>query len=506
MKIYFLNGLRSGERIELSGKKIRIGRETDNDIIIETAGVSRYHAELIGQAGGDWLLKDLGSTNGSKVNTKLIKDEKLLTEGDVVALGDQNFRMGEKKTKAESKAKPPGIPIIQAVIKTMEDEKTATPAPVQKIVFEPIQVKTQKASKTVKKSSSPDPVIETVKSETAKAEPLMTAKELAESAANIFGAQSETSKVDKKTSAPVVGKHVFNILFYLILLMTVVIFVFWFLNSNKNTKKVLVVSVAREKEVPLVLYYVKDKITNNNVFRFSLLVENNTARFTIDDLKSDRHYNKTIKNIRPECLRALKTAIEDTGFMDLLPVSRGSMVDNLDETRQMTIALKNKFNSISIQNNSAPTSFEEIESAIEDFADAYDLLTFAMTPEELKKRAIASFTKAEEYYANRTAMPGNLLEAERRYKMTIDYLDQFSPKPRIWEIARKRHAEVEAMRKKRWKELRYEVERLERLAKIKDAIATLNEMIQLTSVDSKAYKKIQARITRLSERLNERKK
>ncbi len=521
MKIYFINGLLEGEQIELFGSEISIGRETDNNIVIESDSLSRHHAKLIKQPDENWLLKDLGSTNGCKVNKELIKDDKLLVEGDVITLGDQEFRLGEEKNKAL----PSDIPIIKSIKKTEDSvapinktfvpEKKAESLTVNKIIFEPIPKKTEDNPEKNEKTSFSKPIIETVKSEVvaekAKSQassedeksPLLTAKELSESANDIFDAKG---KAAAKESVPIVKKHFLNILFYLILLMAVVVFVFWFLSYNKSTKKSHAVSVVKDIKIPLVLHYVKNKITKDNVFRFSLLVENNIAKFTIDDLKSDRHYSKTIKDIKPEFMKALKSAIEDTGFMELQPVSQGSTANNLDETRKMTIALNNKFNSITIQNNSAPTSFEDIEAAIEEFADGYDLLTFAMPPKELQKRATESFTKAEEYYANRSARAGNLLEAERRYKITIDYLNQFSPKPKIWDIARKRYDEVRIMRKKRWNELQYEVERLERLNKIKEAIEVLNEMIQLAPEGSKAYKRARVKITRLSEALRKRKK
>ncbi|MCK4982356.1 MAG: FHA domain-containing protein [Victivallaceae bacterium] len=511
MKIYFINGLLKGEQVELFGKEMSIGRETDNNIVIVADGLSRYHAELIKQDNGNWLINDLGSTNGCRVNKELIEGERLLKEGDIVALGDQSFRVGRKKTK--TKSKPSAIPVIQPVKETPKDKKDKTPA-VKKIVFEPIPKKTAKAPGAAKKSSGPKPIIETVKNEVvvdkakpeAEKSPLVTAKELSESAANIFGEQAKAPKADKKDFVPTAKKHLFNIMFYLILLVGVVAFVFWFLSTNKEIKKQNIVPASRNKKIPLVLYYVKTKITKGNVFRFSLLIENNIAKFTIDDLKSDRHHNETIKNIKPEFIKAMKLAIEDTGFMELQPVSRGSAVNNLDETRKMTIALSKKYNSITIQNNSAPTSFEDIEVAIEEFADGYDLLTFAMPPHELQKRAKESFAKAEEYYANRSAKAGNLLAAKRRYKITIDYLNQFSPKPKIWNIARKRYAEVESMRSKRYDELKYELERLERLTKIKEAIEVLNEMKELTPTDEPLYKRLNLKISILSQRLNARKK
>ncbi len=526
MKIYFLNGLRKGEEFELTGDEVSIGRELNNDIVVETEGVSRYHAKLFKQPDESWLLEDLDSLNGCKVNDKLIKAEKLLQNGDTITLGDQCFRIDEDLKQAGTEAKTGEIPIIQPMKEQKPDiaespviepvsAKNSTPT-VKKIVFQPMP---KKAPEPDMKDSDPKPVIETVKPNKATAEksksgqgseadntPEMTAKELSVSADNIFGEKGKKIKPDNKNSEPAAKKHLFNVMFYLVLLLGVVAFVIWFLNSNGEIKKDHAVAVSKNVKIPLVLYYVKTKITKGNVFRFSVLVENNSAKFTIDDLKSDRHRNETIKEIKPELLKALKKAVEGTGFMDLHPVSKGSAVNNLDETREMTIALDNKINSITIQNNSAPTSFEDIEDAINEFADAYDLMTFAMTPEELMRRGKESFVKAEEYYANRKAQTANLLAAERRYKITIDYLNQFTPKPKEWDVAKKRYAEVKAMRKKLWDEFKYEVERLERLDKLKDAIEVLNEMLQLAPEGSKAKKWARIRITRLSETLKMRKK
>ena len=44
---------------------IRIGKASDNDFVVNDPHVSRYHAKLIREEGGCWLLEDLGSTNGT---------------------------------------------------------------------------------------------------------------------------------------------------------------------------------------------------------------------------------------------------------------------------------------------------------------------------------------------------------------------------------------------------------------------------------------------------------
>ena len=47
---------------------ITIGKNPDNDYIIEDSQVSRHHARLTREADGFWLLEDLGSLNGTFVN------------------------------------------------------------------------------------------------------------------------------------------------------------------------------------------------------------------------------------------------------------------------------------------------------------------------------------------------------------------------------------------------------------------------------------------------------
>lgn len=63
----------------------RIGRLADNDIVLDDKRVSRHHAEVI-QQSGRWVVRDTGSTNGTALNGKMIK-EAPLKAGDHVSLG-----------------------------------------------------------------------------------------------------------------------------------------------------------------------------------------------------------------------------------------------------------------------------------------------------------------------------------------------------------------------------------------------------------------------------------
>jgi hypothetical protein len=63
-----------------------IGREQDCDLLIEDLTVSRMHARLERAADG-WLLTDLGSTNGTRLNGWRIREPVPVRAGDRVAFG-----------------------------------------------------------------------------------------------------------------------------------------------------------------------------------------------------------------------------------------------------------------------------------------------------------------------------------------------------------------------------------------------------------------------------------
>ena len=66
-------------------RRVRIGRQGDNDLVVSDPGVSRHHAEII-NSSGSCTLHDLGSTNGTYVNGASIT-EHALREGDRISLG-----------------------------------------------------------------------------------------------------------------------------------------------------------------------------------------------------------------------------------------------------------------------------------------------------------------------------------------------------------------------------------------------------------------------------------
>jgi len=71
-----------------------LGRAADNAIRLEDPLVSAHHAR-ISYAGGQWLLEDLGSRNGTRVNELPVETPIALASGDVVQLGGKALRFSD---------------------------------------------------------------------------------------------------------------------------------------------------------------------------------------------------------------------------------------------------------------------------------------------------------------------------------------------------------------------------------------------------------------------------
>lgn len=82
-------GGRAGDVFEPTGDRTVIGRSPECDIFLDDVTVSRRHAELVG-TGGRFLIRDLGSLNGTFVNRHRI-EETGLEDDDEVQIG--KYRM-----------------------------------------------------------------------------------------------------------------------------------------------------------------------------------------------------------------------------------------------------------------------------------------------------------------------------------------------------------------------------------------------------------------------------
>jgi hypothetical protein len=80
-----------GRRLVVGPAGATIGRSRQCDIVLSDPNVSRQHAE-VRPRGGSWVISDLGSTNGSRLNGRRISGGEVIRPGDEVELGATTLR------------------------------------------------------------------------------------------------------------------------------------------------------------------------------------------------------------------------------------------------------------------------------------------------------------------------------------------------------------------------------------------------------------------------------
>ena len=83
-------GLQRGERFDLIGG-LSVGRSKEADVQIEDRYASGVHARIFSREGRHFI-EDMDSTNGTLINDATLKGEAELIDGDVVRIGDTEFR------------------------------------------------------------------------------------------------------------------------------------------------------------------------------------------------------------------------------------------------------------------------------------------------------------------------------------------------------------------------------------------------------------------------------
>jgi predicted component of type VI protein secretion system len=110
-----------GRPIPLEKAVVLFGRGADCDVVITTSNkVSRKHC-CLAQIDNHFVVRDLGSLNGIRVNSQQIKSESRINVGDELWVGDVGYHFvpldaaivnaPAKKPAAEKKKKKPTRPI-----------------------------------------------------------------------------------------------------------------------------------------------------------------------------------------------------------------------------------------------------------------------------------------------------------------------------------------------------------------------------------------------------------
>jgi hypothetical protein len=77
------------------GRRLNVGRASDNELTLNDASVSKIHAALLMTSEGTILVADTGSTNGTYLNGRRIAygESRPVEDGDVIGFGDIEVRL-----------------------------------------------------------------------------------------------------------------------------------------------------------------------------------------------------------------------------------------------------------------------------------------------------------------------------------------------------------------------------------------------------------------------------
>jgi Nif-specific regulatory protein len=100
LRLVALSGPMAGEVLPLLAPTMTLGRDPTCTICLADRSVSRAHCELA-QANGEWVVRDLGSANGTFVNGMQVRQH-ALREGDQIKAGESVFLFFLKPPDSES--------------------------------------------------------------------------------------------------------------------------------------------------------------------------------------------------------------------------------------------------------------------------------------------------------------------------------------------------------------------------------------------------------------------
>ena len=128
------------KHVYLTKDRTTLGRKAGNDIVLDNLVVSGSHCAFELKGLADVYLEDLGSTNGTFVNNKRVKERQQLHDGDTIAIG--HFRIQFLTASGDSgfgqtttfDSMMMGSAPLQASFRVLDGSSTGLEVPVVKAV------------------------------------------------------------------------------------------------------------------------------------------------------------------------------------------------------------------------------------------------------------------------------------------------------------------------------------------------------------------------------------
>lgn len=129
------SGPSAGKVYALDKPEFYIGRDNTNEMVISDPEVSRRHTRLFLQ-GMNYVIEDLGSTNGTAINGQRLVGPYVLRSGEVITLGEHISLVFEAiplsdpdATIASPAVQPPAVPVQPVIVQHYAPQPQAQPQP-----------------------------------------------------------------------------------------------------------------------------------------------------------------------------------------------------------------------------------------------------------------------------------------------------------------------------------------------------------------------------------------
>ena len=379
-------GPERGREIIVPADGARLGRATENDIVIADASMSRFQCRIYFRDGFLHIM-DLGSTNETLVNDVGITDQ-ALRHGDHILIGETLIR------------------VVNDGLGEVRPEPVAAPAP--------IRFNLEPAAPTLLPAVEPEPP----------PAPIPDPSELEAGPVDLgLGRRKQVEEGgpegERRSALP-------RILIALATMLVVLAVGFVVLLQDAAPP----VAAARNDEGLRILYE-KVQSGNGNIFRYAVTLDEKGALVAaIHDLTQQRDIRREEK-VGEKDLAQMRNQMLDQRdvFFGLREEYRG-VSGASHESYRITLIFGREAKSVLVENQLEPDAFKEVRERVEAFAgNLLGLSTLHMPPEVLRARADEAWANARKLYEERDVKNGNLWDATQRLKEAAWLLETIEPKP-----------------------------------------------------------------------------
>lgn len=399
-------GAGKGKEIAVPPAGVRIGRSSNNDIVIKDPALSRFHCRIFFKPNEGLWAMDLGSANQTTLNGKPLTESRL-HPGDRLELGSATFK------------------VISDIPADAPPEENKPPAVVDANAPELFDSENEDAPQK---------------------------------------GQTGSSRAKRGPAGPLL-KFVTLALGSLVIVLLIVAVI----GNKTNAPAPPSYSDAMGSE-NIEIAYEKIQATPENIFRYALEIRNSKLSIQVNDLANNKHVSgNQEKKVAEDLLQSLAETIRLSGFFKLRPEYIGEMPNN-HEIMELTITLGRRAHKVKVLNTLEPPEFKRIRELVEEFGlNELGLTSIALSPEQLLEHANNSALLGRRLYDQRDIRNENLALAIRALKETEWYLETIEPKPDFYKDIVRLRAECEENLEKRYQDLRFAAERAIRLREWEEA-------------------------------------